>query len=117
MLYESKDRFIDKAFAAAYGDDGIDKDYMDAVKKFANFSAADKYKIDWQQKPSTLFIAICDAYNDHTSKGGSRSQRAKANRENYKTLFEKALLEVVHTGEDTSGADLAKDDEINKRHC
>lgn len=45
LLYESKDRFIDKAFAAAYGDGGIDEDYVDAVKKFANSSAADKSKL------------------------------------------------------------------------
>lgn len=108
LLQENKDRFVDKAFAAAYGDDSsnVDEEYVDALKKFANSSAVSKYKIDWQQPPKTLFTAICSAYNDYTRNGGSRSQRAKASREDPKTLFERAPLEVVHAGEDTSGKDL-----------
>lgn len=107
LLQENKDRFIDKAFATAYGDGDFDEDYADSVKKFANSSAVGKYKIDWQQSPDKLFTAICSAYNDYISKGGSRSQRAKASRKDPKTLFERAPLKAVHAGEDTSGADLA----------
>lgn len=113
LLKEAKDRFVDKAFAAALGSDWKDE-YGDdingydvnAIKKFVNSSAVDKYKINWRQKPDVLYSAILDAYDDYIDKGGSLSQRAKAAKENPLTLFEKAPLDVAHAGEDCSGKDL-----------
>lgn len=113
LLDEAKDRFVDKAFAATlgpnwkdeYGDDVNGYD-VNAIKKFVNSSAVDKCKINWQQKPDTLYSAILDAYDDYMDKGGSLSARAKATKENPLTLFEKAPLDVVHEGDDCSDKDL-----------
>lgn len=113
LLKEDKARFVDKAFAAAlgsdwrteYGDDVNGYD-VNAVKKFVNSSAVDKYKINWQQKPDVLYSAILDAYDDYMANGGSLAQRAKATKESPLILFEKAPLAVVHEGENCSGKDL-----------
>lgn len=106
LLREDKSRFIDKAFTAMlgsnwkdeYGDDVNGYD-VNAVKKFVNSSAVDKYKIDWQEPADALYNDILDAYEDYLDKGGSLSQRAKATKEDPKKLFENAPLVVAHSGD------------------
>lgn len=118
LLKETKDRFVDKAFKAVLGDnwkeeygDDVNGYDVNALKKFVNSSAVDKYKINWQQPADTLYNAILDAYDSYIENGGSLSQQAKAAKEDPHLLFERATfkgepLAVVHEGEDTSNADL-----------
>lgn len=96
LLREDKTRFVNKAFSYVYGPDFLKKyggdingyDYNDIIK-FVNSSAVDKYKIDWQEEPDTLYNDILDAYEKYDAAGGSRAQQAKSLKGDPKKFFTK----------------------------
>lgn len=91
-----KSRFVNKAFSFMFGPDFLEEyggdingyNYNDIIR-FVNSSAVDKYKINWQEAPDTLYNDILDAYENYKSKGGSRSQQAKALKGDPKQFFTK----------------------------
>lgn len=96
ILREDKTRFVKKAFSAVFGPDFLEEygsdingyDYNDIIK-FVNSSAVDKYKIDWQEAPDTLYNDILDAYEQYEAAGGSRTQQAISLKGDPKQFFTK----------------------------
>lgn len=88
-----KTRFIKKALDAAdLQDDGLYNETLEAFQKFVNSGAADKFKIDWQQRPLLLYGDLLKAYGDYQEQGGSNKDKNEAKRQNPKLIFQKSYL-------------------------
>lgn len=111
-LNEDKTRFVKKAVDAVKADPEIGAfldadDTTEKLTKFVNSGAADKYKINWQEKDGLkLYQQIDDAYTSWQSSGGSRKERAAKLKADVNQLFKSSGLKVVDEGEDTSSQDM-----------
>lgn len=110
LLEADKSRFIKKAFEAAddytYKRMGTESEAYKQTVNFANSGAADKYKIDWQEKPVQLYIDLSKALEDYTKNGGSNLKRKEAAKKDPNKIFLDSGLNVAVEGNDCSGADL-----------
>lgn len=112
LLREDKTRFVKKAVDAVKADPETGAfldadDTIEKLTKFVNSGAADKYKINWQEKDGLkLYQQIDDAYTSWQSAGGSRKEKAAKLKADVNQLFKSSGLKVVDEGADTSSKDM-----------